>query len=75
MASHPPSNIVPLAYSLKSVARRAGCSQEAVLERLAEDGLPAYSKDGQVRIPRGILTNYDCRYDTRSAWAGIRRFA
>lgn len=75
MASIPPSNVVPLAYSLKSVARRAGCSQEIVLERLAEDGLPAYSKDGQVRIPRGILTGHDCRYDTRSAWTGIRRFA
>lgn len=69
-----PSNIVPLGYSLKSMARRAESSQQTVLNRLAEQGLPTYTKDGQVRIPRGIITDYDTRYNTGAAWEETRSF-
>lgn len=69
------SNVIPLAYSLKSVARRAGCSQQEVLKRLAEDGLPTYIRGAQLRIPRGVVTGYDSRYDTRLAWVPTRRYA
>lgn len=75
MAAETPSTVTPLAYSLRSAARRAGCSQQEMLKRVAAAGLPVYSKDGQVRIPRGHLTGYDSRYDTRLAWVPTRRYA
>lgn len=73
MATDSPSTVVPLAYSLRSAARRAGCSQQEFLNRLAQQNVPVYLRDGQVRIPRGILTGYDCRYDTKEAWRATRR--
>lgn len=68
------SNVVPLGYSLKSMARRAESSQQTVLNRLAEHGLPTYTKDGQVRIPRGIFTEHNTRYNTGAAWEETRSF-
>ena len=75
MPAETPSKVTPLAYSLRSAARRAGCSQQEMVRRLAAAGLPVYSKDGQFRIPRGYLTGYDSRYETRLAWVPTRRYA
>lgn len=65
MTSASPSTVVPLGYSLKAAARRLGCSQQMVLEFIAEDEVPAVMVDGEPRVPRGFFTGY--------AWFGAPR--
>ncbi|MGO4856238.1 hypothetical protein [Arthrobacter sp. 2MCAF14] len=51
--------VVPLAYSPKSVARRMGCSEREVLRLAAEDGVPLFVVDGEIRIARAWLTGFE----------------
>lgn len=68
MASTKSSNIVPLAYSERSVSRRYGIARESLRDLILDDEVPAYARDGVLRVPRGYVTGFDCRYDTNHAW-------
>lgn len=73
MAASPSSTVVPLGYSIRSAAKRYGCSQQMLRQLINEDELPAYTKAGELRIPRGYVTDYDSHYDTNLAWAETKR--
>lgn len=73
MASSPSSTVVPFGDSMPSAARRYGCSQQMLLELVLAGEVPGYTKDGQVRIPRGFDTGFDCHYDTNFAWVDARQ--
>lgn len=74
MVASPSSTVVPLGYSVRSIAKRHGCSPQVIHELINDDELPAYTKDGQMRIPRGYETGFDSYYDTNCAWADALRF-
>lgn len=73
MAGTTASNVTPLAYSLKYVAKRLRCSPQEALDRVMKSGTSVYVKDGECRVPRGAVTGYDTRYDTRAAWSSTRQ--
>jgi excisionase family DNA binding protein len=47
-----PVNVVPLAYTPRSFAKRLGCSRQRVLDLIADDEVPAYMMNGRHWIPR-----------------------
>lgn len=53
-----PMNVVPLAHSTASAARRMGCTQQRVLELIEEDALVAVMVNGKPRIPVWNVTDY-----------------
>jgi hypothetical protein len=68
-----PSNVVPLAYSERSIARRFGIMAKTLRRLIVDDDVPVFAKDGAVRVPRGYATGYDCRYNTNGAWSDTQR--
>lgn len=50
--------VVPLAYSLKSAARRKRCSQQDLLREIDRDGAPVFTVDGETCIARAWFTGF-----------------